>query len=61
MDERRSIAPHVMLDFGNHGILGLQVPREYGAQNFGTVEALKVLEQIGAIDETLAMMTIVHN
>ena len=61
MDERRSIAPHVMLDFGNRGILGLQAPSEYGGQNFGYVDALKVLEQIGAIDETLAMMTIVHN
>ena len=61
MDERRSIAPHVILDFGNHGVLGLQAPAEYGGQNFGYVDALKVLEQVGAIDETLAMMTIVHN
>ena len=61
MDERRSIAPHVMLDFGNHGILGLQVPREYGGRGFTYRETLKVLEQIGAIDETLAMMTIVQN
>jgi acyl-CoA synthetase (AMP-forming)/AMP-acid ligase II/alkylation response protein AidB-like acyl-CoA dehydrogenase/acyl carrier protein len=61
MDERRLIAPHVILDFGNHGVLGLQAPAEYGGQNFGYVDALKVLEQVGAIDETLAMMTIVHN
>ena len=61
MDERRSIAPHVMLDFGNNGILGLQASSEYGGQNLGYADALKVLEQVGAIDETLAMMTIVHN
>ena len=61
MDERRLIAPHVILDFGNHGVLGLQAPSEYGGQNLGYVDALKVLEQVGAIDETLAMMTIVHN
>lgn len=61
MDERRSIAPHVLLDFGNHGILGLQVPREYGGLNFGYRDTLKVIEQLGAIDQTLTMMTLVHN
>lgn len=61
MDERRSIAPHVLLDFGNHGILGLQVPHEYGGLNFGYRDALTVIEQLGAIDQTLTMMTIVHN
>ena len=38
MDERRSIAPHVMLDFGNQGVLGLQVPREQGGCGFGYVD-----------------------
>ena len=61
MDERRMVAPHVILDFGNHGVLGLQAPAEFGGQNLGYVGALKVMEQLGAIDETLAMMTIVHN
>ena len=61
MDERRSLAPHVILDFGNRGVLGLQVPRELGGCGFGTAGYLKVVEQIGAIDQTLAMMTIVQN
>jgi acyl-CoA synthetase (AMP-forming)/AMP-acid ligase II/alkylation response protein AidB-like acyl-CoA dehydrogenase/acyl carrier protein len=61
MDERRSLAPHVLLDLGNRGVLGLQVPREYGGLGFGHRDALRVLEQLGAIDQTLAMMTIVHN
>jgi acyl-CoA synthetase (AMP-forming)/AMP-acid ligase II/alkylation response protein AidB-like acyl-CoA dehydrogenase/acyl carrier protein len=61
MDERRSLGPHVLLDFGNRGILGLQVPRAYGGRELGSADALKVIEQLGAIDQTLAMMTIVHN
>ncbi len=61
MDERRSLAPHVVLDLGNHGVLGLQVPREYGGLGLGYVDSLRVIEQIGAIDQTLAAMTIVHN
>jgi acyl-CoA synthetase (AMP-forming)/AMP-acid ligase II/alkylation response protein AidB-like acyl-CoA dehydrogenase/acyl carrier protein len=61
MDERRSITPHVMLDFGNHGVLGLLVPREYGGAGLGWEATLRVLQQLGAIDQTLAMMSIVHN
>jgi alkylation response protein AidB-like acyl-CoA dehydrogenase/acyl carrier protein len=61
MDERRSISPHVILDFGNQGILGLQAPREYGGLALGYGDTLKVIEQLGAIDQTLTMMTIVHN
>jgi acyl-CoA synthetase (AMP-forming)/AMP-acid ligase II/alkylation response protein AidB-like acyl-CoA dehydrogenase/acyl carrier protein len=61
MDERRSIAPNVMLDFGNRGILGLLVPPEHGGLGFGARDSLRVIEQLGAIDQTLTMMTIVHN
>lgn len=61
MDERRSLTPHVVLDFGNRGILGLQAPQGYGGLDLGYRDTMKVVEQIGAIDLTLAMMTIVHN
>ena len=54
MDERRSIAPHVVLDFGNRGILGLQASTRYGGRDFGYGDTMKVVEQIGAIDQTLA-------
>jgi acyl-CoA synthetase (AMP-forming)/AMP-acid ligase II/alkylation response protein AidB-like acyl-CoA dehydrogenase/acyl carrier protein len=61
MDERRSLTPHVVLDFGNRGVLGLQVARESGGCGFGHTGYVQVVEQIGAIDQTLAMMTIVQN
>jgi acyl-CoA synthetase (AMP-forming)/AMP-acid ligase II/alkylation response protein AidB-like acyl-CoA dehydrogenase/acyl carrier protein len=61
MDERRSLAPHVVLDLGNRGVLGLQVPQALGGQGLGHRDTLRVFEQIGAIDLTLAMMVIVHN
>ncbi len=32
IDERRSIPPYIVLDFGNHGVLGLQAPPEAGGQ-----------------------------
>ena len=61
MDERRSVSPQVVLDFGNRGVLGLQVPRELGGLGLGERDAMRVLRQLGAIDQTLAMMVIVHN
>jgi alkylation response protein AidB-like acyl-CoA dehydrogenase len=61
MDERRSLAPNVILDLGNHGVLGLQVPQALGGLGLGYRDTLRVFEQIGAIDLTLAMMVIVHN
>lgn len=61
MDERRAISPPVLLDFGNAGLLGLQVPPSHGGRGFGHVQTMRVLAQLGAIDPTLTMMTIVHN
>ena len=60
-DERRLIPPHIFLDFGNRGILGLQASTDYGGVGLSTTDTLRVIQQLGAIDLTLAMMTIVHN
>ena len=54
MDERRSISPHIVLDFGNHGIMGMQVSKEYGGLALSNYDGMRVIEQIAAIDLTLA-------
>jgi alkylation response protein AidB-like acyl-CoA dehydrogenase len=61
MDERRCIPPYIALDFGNKGILGLQVPRKYGGINLSNKDTMSVLEQIGAIDLNLSVFVILHN
>jgi hypothetical protein len=61
MDERRDPGAACDPDFGNHGVLGLQVAPALGGIGLGHRDALRVIEQLGAIDQTLAMMTIVHN
>ncbi|MEL6764710.1 MAG: acyl-CoA dehydrogenase family protein, partial [Cyanobacteria bacterium J06607_6] len=55
MDERRCLSPGVVLDFGNQGLLGMQVPTEYAGLGLGHQDMLRVLEQLGAIDPTLAL------
>jgi alkylation response protein AidB-like acyl-CoA dehydrogenase len=54
-DERRCLQPHVVLDLGRRGILGgMRVPATYGGLDLPMREALRVIEQLGAIDLTLA-------
>lgn len=50
MDERRSIAPHVVIDFGNHGLLGLLVEERYGGAALRYRDIARVVAQTAALD-----------
>jgi acyl-CoA synthetase (AMP-forming)/AMP-acid ligase II/alkylation response protein AidB-like acyl-CoA dehydrogenase/acyl carrier protein len=54
IDQRRCIPPHVVLDFGNRGVLGMQVSEQYGGLNLTTHDTLRVVAQLAAIDLNLA-------
>jgi len=58
IDERRCIPPYIVLDFGNRGILGMQVPEQYGGTALGHRDAMRVVEQLAAIDLTLATFVV---
>jgi acyl-CoA synthetase (AMP-forming)/AMP-acid ligase II/alkylation response protein AidB-like acyl-CoA dehydrogenase len=60
MDERRCIPPYIILDFGNRGIMGMQVPEVYGGLGLRYVDCLRVLEQLAAIDLTLASVVFLN-
>ena len=55
VDNRRTLPPHVILDFGNKGLLGMQVPAEFGGLELQTKDVLRVVEQLAAIDGSLAL------
>ena len=61
IDERRCIPPHIVLDFGNQGLLGMQVPLEYGGLGLNNGETMNVMEQLGAIDTTLSLFVGLNN
>jgi alkylation response protein AidB-like acyl-CoA dehydrogenase len=61
IDERRCIPPYVVLDLGNRGLLGMQVPPKYGGIGLSNQDTLRILQQLGAIDPTLASFVGVHN
>ena len=61
MDERRSIPPHVVLDFGNRGLLGMATSERHGGLGLTTRESMRVMQQLSAIDLTLASFVGVHH
>jgi natural product biosynthesis luciferase-like monooxygenase protein len=60
MDERRCITPAVVLELGNRGLLGMSIPREYGGMGLSDVDTLRVIQQLGAIDLSLAAFVGIH-
>ena len=60
-DERRCVPPYVILDFGNRGILGMQIPENFGGLALRNADFLRVLEQLAAIDLSLASLVFIHN
>ena len=60
-DERRTISPYVVLDLGRMGVLGLRAPEQIGGLALTHHDMLRVLQQLAAIDTTLASFVGVHN
>ncbi|MDJ0576140.1 MAG: AMP-binding protein [Xenococcaceae cyanobacterium MO_234.B1] len=61
MDERRCIPPYIVLDLGNRGLLGLQVPEEQGGLALNNSDTMRIMEQLGAIDQSMALVVFNHN
>ncbi len=61
IDERRSVPPYIVLDFANQGLFGMQVPERYGGLGMHTTDMLRVMEQIAAVDTSLATLLGINN
>lgn len=61
MDEERRMDPDVTRAFAEQGLFGLQVPQELGGLGLANVDVLRVVEQLAAIDLTLATYVGGHN
>jgi 7-keto-8-aminopelargonate synthetase-like enzyme/alkylation response protein AidB-like acyl-CoA dehydrogenase/acyl carrier protein len=60
-DERRSIQPNVLLDFGDRGLFGLVIAVSKGGFGASHAEAALIMQQLAAIDTSLAAMVGIHN
>lgn len=61
IDTRRQVPPHIVLDFGNVGLLGLQVPKSAGGMGLSHQATASILQQLAALDINLAAFVVVHN
>nr|AQX77691.1 NocC [Nodularia sp. HBU26] len=61
MDERRCITPHIVLDFGKKGLLGMLVPQSSGGLGLTYRDMFQIVEQLAAIDLNLASFVGVNN
>jgi acyl-CoA synthetase (AMP-forming)/AMP-acid ligase II/alkylation response protein AidB-like acyl-CoA dehydrogenase/acyl carrier protein len=60
-DERRTISPHIVLDLGRNGVLGLRAPLTVGGLALSRRDMFRVLQQLAAIDATIASFVGMHN
>jgi alkylation response protein AidB-like acyl-CoA dehydrogenase/acyl carrier protein len=51
----------LVTDLGRQGLLGMQIPAHYGGLDLDHASTLRVLQQLGAIDISLALFTSIHN
>lgn len=61
IDERRSIPPYIVLDMGNNGLLGMQIPKKYGGLEINNYDQMRVFEQLAAIDQTITSFVGINN
>ncbi|CAN5351887.1 hypothetical protein BH09GEM1_BH09GEM1_04830 [soil metagenome] len=61
MNERREMRQEVTRDFATHGFFGLETPVELGGLGLASIDVLRVIEQLAAIDLTLATYVGGHN
>jgi alkylation response protein AidB-like acyl-CoA dehydrogenase len=59
IDERRTIPPYVALDFGNQGLMGMQVEERFGGLALRSREIARILEQAAAIDLSLGTFLLI--
>ena len=59
-DERRCLAPHVIVDLGRRGAFGIAIPRELGGRGFSVTDQLRVVEAYGAIDLSIGSFAVVN-
>lgn len=61
IEERRCVPPYILMDLGNRGILGMQIPEAYGGLGLRNRDFMRVMEQLAAIDLTLATFVSLNN
>ncbi len=58
IDDRRGFPPHLIPAFAQAGMFGMSIPQRYGGLGFSSKEILRVLQQLAAVDLSVAIFVL---
>ena len=61
MDEEQHLSPALITQLFNLGLMGIEVPIEYGGSGGTFFEAILAVEEISAVDPSVGVLVDVHN
>lgn len=61
IDERRCIPPNIILELGNHGLLGMNIDKQYGGLQLDYKDIFRIIDCLATIDTTLAIFVGLNN
>ena len=61
MDEQGHYEPSILQDLFSHGIMGMEIPEEYGGSAMSFTSACLAVEEISRVDPSVAILVDIHN
>ena len=61
MDEAESMDPAVVEQLFEQGLMGIEIPEEYGGAGMNFTSAIVAIEELARIDPSVSVMVDVHN
>lgn len=60
-DNSKTFPKHLMKEMGELGLLGVFYPEQYGGSGMGYIEYALIIEEIAAVDPSIALSVAAHN
>ena len=61
MDEAEAMDPAVVEQLFEQGLMGIEVPEEYGGAGMGFTAAIVAIEELARVDPSVSILVDVHN
>ena len=61
MDEKESMDPSVVEQLFEQGLMGVEIPEEYGGAGMNFTAAIVGIEELARVDPSVSVMVDVHN
>ena len=61
MDEKETMDPHIVEQLFEQGLMGIEIPEEFGGSGMNFTAAIVAIEELARIDPSVSVMCDVHN